>query len=398
VKKLFSRKEKNTGVQGKAKPAGRGGLSLARLNLVPMLVSVVVVLATGYLAYMQFAEQFTEQQKERKAAVARELAAELAGRLQAMGDELSRMAQADPSLLAAIAKNDVAILRQREVALASAYPGLLRARYVLPSEQDPNDSLAPRLGYACLDLARQAEAGKVPPFEVHQFGGVQQHLDMVRPVLDGKASVASLMLTLDVSVLKHWLEAIKPQQGYVELLQGRGDKPLPLFGVGDTSLKGMGEAYLADVAQSSWQLGYRQSGALALTNAKSVGFLATFAVAGVILLGFFLFFNLFISRLLKNDLKHLVGFIIDSSLGKRFHSYPVRLAESKSVLQEKEMELSVLSSHASVKSPSSRTATPIEDDSIPDLTFVSGDGISVSESEDESARSAGEEKAKQDEQ
>jgi len=379
MKKLFSPKTKDSGTK-KTTPKESGGLSLARLNLAPMLISMMVVLGSGYLAYLQFAEQFTEQQEERKAAVARELAAELTGRLQGMGDELSRMAQADPALLAAIAMGDGEVLRQREAGLTKDYPGLLRVRYVLPSEQDPNDALTPRLGYACLDLARQAEAGKTPPFEVHLFGDPQQHLDLVRPVLDGKKVVASLMLTLDVAVLRHWLDAIKPKQGYVELLQGRGEQALPLFGVGDPALKGQGKAYQANVAQSSWTLSYHQGSTLELTRSQSLRFVATFAVAAVLLLVFFIFFNLFVSRFVQSDLRRLVGFIVDSSLGKRFHSYPVRLAESKRVLQDKERELSVLSSHASVKNPSSRRASARDgQEHIPDLTFVSSDSISVEE-------------------
>lgn len=381
MSKLFSRKKKHGDAPVKGESAGHGGLSLARLYLLPMLVSLSFVLACGYVAYLQFAGQFTAQQEERKASVARELAAELAGRIQAMGDALSQKAQATPSLLAAIATGDEAVLRQREQLLSADYPGLLRIRFILPDEQDPNNTLSPRLGYACLDLARQAEAGKVPPFEVHQFGDAQQHLDMVRPVLDGNTVVASLMLTLDVSVLRHWLESLKPKQGYVELLQGQGDDALPLFAVGDQSLKGRGKAYLASVAQSSWQLSYRQKGTLELTQSQSLSFLAIFVAAAAGLLLFFIFFNLFVSRLLQNDLKRLVGFIVDSSLGKRFHSYPVKLAELKQVLQEKDTELSVLSSHASVKSASPRKSHREKRDQIPDLTFVNDDTISVTETE-----------------
>jgi hypothetical protein len=379
VKKLFSRKDKDAGTPGKAKPAERGGLSIARLNLIPLVVSVLLVLASGYAAYLQFAAQVSERQQEKHAGVARELAAEFAGRLQAMSDELERLARPDALLLAAIAEGNEALLRQREAALSTIYPDALRIRYIPPSEQDPNTALIPRLSYACLDLARKAEAGKRPPFEVHLFGNEQQHLDLVRPVLDGTTPVASLMVTLDVSVLKQWLDAIKPKQGYVELLQGRGEDALSLFGTGEAALKGQGPVYLAPVALSSWQVSYHPGSALGMAEAQQLGFLATFGVAAALLLAFFIFFNLFLSGFLRTDLKRLVGFIVDSSLGKRFHSYPVRLAESKKVLQEKEMDLSVLSSHASVKGPSARGSTKPEHDHIPDLTFVSGNSLAVEE-------------------
>jgi hypothetical protein len=57
----------------------------------------------------------------------------------------------------------------------------------------------------------------------------------------------------------------------------------------------------------------------------------------------------------------------------------VKLAESKRVLQEKEVELSVLSSHASIKEGPSAGHGSHEEASIPDITFLSDDALSVGE-------------------
>lgn len=379
LKKLFSRKPKEAGEAGQPKPVNTGGLSIARLNLIPLAVAVLVLLVSGYAAYLQFASQVTARQEDSHATVAKTLAAKLSGRLQAMSEELARLTQADAPLLAAIAARDEGALREREAKLATVFPDALRIRYILPGEENPDGTLFPRLSYACLDLARQAEAGKVPPFEVHLFGDEQQHLDLVRAVLDGKRPVASLMVTLDVAVLKRWLDGIKPSQGYAELQQGRGEDALTLFGVGNAALRGAGQAYLARVALSGWQLSYHPAGTLGIAEAQQFGFLATFAVAAALLVAFFIFFNLFLSGFLRSDLKRLVGFIVDSSLGKRFHSYPVKLAESKKVLQEKEMDLSVLSSHASLKERPSHGHPRHEHEHIPNLTFVSSESMAVKE-------------------
>jgi len=374
VKRKISHKGKGTGPEGETKPAG---LSLVRLNFIPLLVSVLVVLASGYVAYLQFAALLSKQQQETHATVARELAAMLAGRLQAMSDELERLAKADAPLLTAIAGGGDVLLRQRESELAVYYPGALRIRYILPSEREPDNSLAPRLGYACLDLARKAEEGKLPPCEVHLFGGEQQHLDLVRTVFDGKTPVASLMVTLDVAVIKHWLDVVKPKRGYVEVLQGTGDDVLALFAAGDSPSKERLSSYTAPVALSGWLVRYYPDQGFGLAEARQLSFVAIFGVAAVVLLLFFIMFNVFMSRLLQSDIKRLVGYIVDSSLGKRFHSYPVKLAEAKKALQEKEGELSVLSSHANIKVPTVEKGTEIEREDIPDLTFVGEDGMSV---------------------
>jgi hypothetical protein len=382
VKKLFSRKPKGSGGEKQKKVESAGGLSLARLNLIPLVAAVLLLLASGYAAYLQFASQVAMRHQETEAAVARELAARLSGRLQALDDELLRLAQADATLLAAIAAGEQTVLRQRERALAATFPEAMRIRYILPSEQDPDNTVTPSLSYACLDLARRAEAGQTPPFEVHLFGDEQQHLDLVRPVSDGGKPVASLMVTLDVEVLRHWLAALRPAQGYTELQQGIGSGALVLFGLGERALKGQVEAQRVPVAMSGWQLSYYPPDTIGMAEAHQFGFLATFAVAAVLLVLFFLFYNLFLSRLLRSDLKRLVGFIVDSSLGKRFHSYPVKLAESKRVLQEKEVDLSVLSSHASIKEkPAGAHGGAAQAEHIPDLTFASDEGMTVEEVE-----------------
>lgn len=375
MKQLFSRKNKDEATE-QNKPEESAGLSIARLNLVALFVAVAVVLVSGYAAYLQFATQVTARQGDAQTAQAREFAALFSGRLQAMGEELERLARADGPLLAAIAAENGSYLRQREQQLASMLPDALRIRYILPSEQDPDESLVPKLSYACLDLARQAETGVAPPFEVHLPGSDQEHLDMVRPVYNGDTPVASLMVTLDVATLKTWLDSLKPLKGYVELQQGSGGNALTLFGVGNGALKRQGQGDVAAVAGSSWQVHYWLANGLGMAEARQAGFMLTFAIAAGLLVAFFIFFNLFLSRFLRSDLKRMVGFIVDSSLGKRFQSYPVKLAESKKVLQEKEVDLSVLSSHASV---SEAARHEHDHDEIPELTFASDLGMSVEE-------------------
>jgi phosphomannomutase/phosphoglucomutase len=376
VKIPFLRKNTEDEVVEKPAPKERTGLSLARLNLIGMFVAVLVVLFSGYVAYLQFSSVVSAREEDALTAQAKEYSALLSGRLQAMGDELARLARPDAELLAAIAAEDSKVLREREHQLAEAFPDALRIRYILPSEQDPNDTLVPKLSYACLDLARRAEQGKTPPFEVHLPGNEQEHIDMVRPVYDGNKPVASLMVTLKVGVLKDWMASLKPLQGYVELQQGTGADSITLSAEGNAALKSTGQGVLSPIADSSWQLHYWPGSHIGMAQARQAGFMLTFAIAAGVLVVFFIFFNLFLSNFLRSDLKRMVGFIVDSSLGKRFHSYPVKLAESKKVLQEKEMDLSVLSSHASVSDVARHGHA---DDEIPELTFAKDFGMTVEE-------------------
>lgn len=369
MKKLFSRKSSGEAVE-QGGPKEIAGLSIARLNLIAMMVALLVLLISAYAAYLQFASQVSSRESDARGAEARVYAAQLSGRLQAMGEELARLATADAPLLAAIAAEDGALLRQREQQLAGMLPQALRIRYLLPSEQDPDDSLVPRLSYACLDMARRAEQGGTPPFEVHLLGSEHEHIDMIRPVRDGDTAVASLMVSLAVSELAVWMEVLKPQ-GYLELRQGTGAEALLLASAGNAAHRREGSGMSAAVAGSGWQLHYWPANGIGMAEAHQAGFMMTFAVAAGLLLLFFILFNLFLANFLRRDLKRMVDFIVDSSLGKRFHSYPVKLAESKQVLQEKEMYLAVLSSHASVVEKGRHDEVRME---IPELTFANEEG------------------------
>jgi len=353
-----------------------GGVSLARMNLLAMGVAIAVVLLSGYTAYLQYASLISSRQEDNRMAQAEKMAALLSGRLLALNDEMERLAIADDELLTAIRNDNSQYLRQREMGLKKNFPSAIRIRYILPGETQPDESLDPPLSYACLDLARHAEKGQSnPPFEVHLFGGKVEHLDMVRPVRDGDSVVASLMVTLDVDTLKKWVDELNPDDGYVELQQGVDGDLLRLFGRGNPALKQRGDGFRADVGGSIWQLVYWPSGKMGIAEARTAGFFITFAIAAGILVAFFIFFGLFLSKFVRADMKRLVNFIVDSTLGKRFHSYPVRLAEAKKVLQEKEVDLSVLSSYTNTQENIHEKAEHF----VPDISFSGDAGISVEE-------------------
>lgn len=377
MKKLFSRDKAPEAPTADSTKSDVSGISLARINLLAMAVTVAVVLISGYAAYLQYASLISSRQEDNRTAQAAQMAALLSGRLEALGDEIDRLALADEPLTKAIENDDVQYLRQREAQMQNRFPSAKRIRYILPTDVNPDESLDPPLSYACLDLARHAERDKTnPPFEVHLFGGKVEHLDLVRPVRDGDKVIASLMITLDVETLKHWVDELNPDDGYVELQQGVDGDLMKLFGRGNASLK-RGEGFRAKVGGSIWQMVYWPSGKLGVAEARTAGFFITFAIAAGILIAFFISYGLFISSFVRADMKRIVNFIVDSSLGKRFHSYPVRLAEAKKVLQEKEVDLSVLSSYTSTKDDIHDKAEHF----IPDISF--GDsGISVEEVDD----------------
>jgi len=351
------------------------GLSLIRTNLAAMVIPVIVVLLSGFVAYLQYSTLISSSQNERYYAEAGRMASHLGGRLQALGDVVAELAVPDTALVEAIKARDTNFLRKREASLKSHFPVATRVRYILPGEDQVDNTITPPLSYACLELARLAEQGQAtPPFEVHLFGGEIEHLDLLRPVmLDGKL-IASLIVTLDVETLKQWVDELQPDGGYVELEQGVENDVIKLFGRGDASLKDKEPGYSAPIENSYWQLDYWPSGRLGMAEARHVGFLVTFAIAAGAMVLFFILYGAFLSLMVRADLNRMINFIVDSNLGKRFQSYPVRLAEVKRVLQEKEADLSVMSSYAETRDAIHDKAEHF----MPDMS-VDESGISVEE-------------------
>lgn len=376
MKNPFSRKQTAQPATKAEKPMAAGGLSVARMNLVAMVVTVLVIFLSGYVAYLQYASLIYSRQEDNRNADAATIAAVLSGRLRALSDEVERLAIPDQDLLEAILSADRQFLRQREALVHRNFPTAMRIRYILPDDDQPDDTVNPPLSYACLELARHAErGGDNPPFEVHLFGGEVEHLDLVRPVIRGDAVVASLMVTLDVETLKQWVDELNPDDGYIELQQEIDGDLLKLFGRGNAALKVGESGYRAKVDGSRWLLIYWPSDAMGVAEVRSAGFLATFAIAAGLLVAFFIFHGLFLSGFVRADMKRMINFVVDSSMGKRFHSYPVKLAEAKQVLQEKEADLAVLASYTSTQESIHDKAEQF----IPDITFSGDAGISVEE-------------------
>ena len=351
------------------------GISLISLSLVAVVIAALVVLLSGLVSYLQYVSVVEGRQLDRHDAEVRRMAAQLSGRMAGLGDEAGRLASADSVLLDALSRADRFSLRVLEQRIQERYPELLQVRFILPGDQRPEDGEGLGLGYASLDLARIAEAGQVPPIELHRASTAQQHLAVVRPVRDQQQVVASLILMFDPSLLEQWMAELEVGSAFVELTQ---QGQLQLAQQGNPGLRN-GSAYYADIAGTSWQLGYWPSDGMTMDTARQAAFITSFVVAASVLVGFLVFFGLFVSRFVRADMRRMVTFIVDSSLGKRFHSYPVKLAEAKGVLQEKESDLSVLSSSTHVLDSFHDMGSDTE---IPDMLFGGDEGIVVEEEDD----------------
>jgi hypothetical protein len=358
------------------KGSGRG-LTVVKLSLPPIVLAVLVILVCGYVAYLQYAGLVKKAQQVQHVADAEKMAALLGGRLIALGDQVAVQARADTALAVAINENDDDALRHFEQGLSTYFPDAVRVRVIRPADTDPDQSVKPAIGYACLDLARQAEAGtERPPLELHLFGSDDAHLDLVRPIVRNGETIASLMVSFPPSKLKEWLDELAPEGGYVELQQGWEG---PILGhIGDVGQKHDAATHRAVVSGSSWQLSYWAGEGIGVAEAQKLGFLATFGIAAAALAAVMFFYALFLSATIKRELEQMAVFMLESSRGKRFHSYPVKMVEMEQALEMMEPVLHVAKPNEGIKEKAEQG-----DEGVPDMMFMDFGEITVEESDGE---------------
>jgi phosphomannomutase/phosphoglucomutase len=365
-------KKKKTNSDG-ANMGSERGLTLLKLSLPPIILVVLIVLVCGYVAYVQYAGLVKQAQQVQHVADAENMAARLGGRLVALGDQVAMQAKADAVLAVAIDENDSEALRHFEQGLSAYFPDAVRIRVVRPAETNPDNSVSPPIGYACLDLARQAEAGSErPPLEIHLHGSEHAHLDLVRPIMRNGKTIASLMVSFSADKIKVWLKEMSLEAGYVELQQGWEG---PVLGrIGDAGAKHETPTHRAMISGSSWQLSYWTSDGIGMAEAQKLGFLATFGVAAAVIAAVMFLYALFLSATIKRELQSMVEFMLESGRGKRFHSYPVKLVEMEKALEMMEPVISWAKTDDGIKEKAEGG-----DEGISDMMFMDFGEITVEE-------------------
>lgn len=363
-------------MQGDEQAAAKGserGLTLVKLSLPQILIVVLLVLVGGYVGYLQYAGLVKKAQQVQFVADAEKLATMMGGRLIALGEQVARQARADSALEQAVAENDTDAIRLYEQGLQRYFSEAMRIRVITPAETNPDLSVVPPIGYACLDLARQAEAGtERPPLEMHLHGSDFAHLDLVRPITRGGKTIASLMVSFEPENVSTWLDELALEKGYVELQQG-WDGPI-LGTAGNAGLKSETPAHRAMISGSSWQLSYWADDSIGVAEAQKLGFMTTFAITAAVIAVVMFFYALFVSATIKRELRGMAEFMLQSSQGKRFHSYPVRMVEMEQALGVMEQALHVAKPNEGIKEKAEKG-----DGGAADMMFVDFGEITVEE-------------------
>ena len=184
-------------------------------------------------------------------------------RLAAMVDYYSESATrlaSSPDILKLFIAGNKAALRAREESLRQQFPNVLNIRLLPPGLVTVDRDAFPPLSYAALDQMRLAETGtQIPPVEVHLFGTLQQHISILRPVLNPASNevVGHLMVLLPNEFLQDIFDDLQHAHGYIELQQtSPGSDPITVTMQGDNTYKAGEAVRVVPIAGSRWQIAY----------------------------------------------------------------------------------------------------------------------------------------------
>ena len=337
----FRRKQKEDGAEAPAPlPQLAGGsktASLARVRFQLLLAAVVLLGVLAVFCYQLMSGTIMRAIDNEASLVTEQVAARVSGAVDYYGASVSMLAK-DPGLSKLLMGGVQGALQAREESLRYVYPGALNVRLLLPGINKVDMQASPPLSYAALTQLRAAEQGKkVPPIEVHLLDTPQQHINIVRRVMDpaGSGVVGHIMLSLPNAILQNILDNLPDLNGYLELQQaGLKSLKVRIASSGDQALKKGKAERVLEIGDSRWQVAYwpARSGLMYL-DSLSIWVLVAFLSSATAIIALIIILFRRLNAALRLDQASMATLIKDYRDGRVRREYPVGLVEMRASIE-----------------------------------------------------------------
>ena len=246
-------------------PARENPARLSRTRAVLLIVTLVLFAELAFLVFQllcnyPIVSRYVARVVEREIdTTTQQSTTRLAAMVDYYSESATRLAK-DPGTGKLFIAGDNPALRAMEESLRQEFPKALNVQLLPPGLVSVDMNSSPPLSYAALDQMRLAEAGtQTPPIELHLFGTLQQHINIVRPVMGPASSdvVGHIMLSLPDDFLKDILDDLQQVNGYIELQQtGPQSDPIAVAVQGDIDNREGDAVRVVPIAGSRWQVAY----------------------------------------------------------------------------------------------------------------------------------------------
>ncbi|MET0088639.1 MAG: phosphomannomutase/phosphoglucomutase [Candidatus Thiodiazotropha sp.] len=142
--------------------------------------------------------------------------------------------------------------------LTNLIPGALIVRLLPPDSSIPDTLQSPNMGYASLQLLRQAEQSQqLPPTELHQFGTPNQHIAIAAAVRDSTGKVLGVLhVALPTQGLGKLLDSVDQLAGRLEWQQIVPGKSSLVIMSNGSAARGAQPDGVLPIPGSIWQIAY----------------------------------------------------------------------------------------------------------------------------------------------
>jgi phosphomannomutase/phosphoglucomutase len=236
-----------------------GGRTIRGYWLLGVIGLLVVTLATwAYLSYQNHVSTQSSQKRQMQ-SIAQMLAGSISTVLQQQLTLIQALAR-QPGLADFVNGFHEAGLANEQARLTRLVPGALRVRLLPAGFNEPDTSETPNMGYASLQLLRQAEkSDAVLPAELHQFGTEHQHIAIASGIsfAQGGQIVGVVHAAYSVEMLQKIFNGLEARFGRIEVQQAPSDKnPLVIIGKGRKPSDNDKPDGVIPVKGSIWQVAY----------------------------------------------------------------------------------------------------------------------------------------------
>ena len=338
----FFRGKEKTDNDAVSKPLAQlaGGNKTASLAKVRMQLLIAAVVLLGVLAVFCFqlmSGYISRAIENETSLVTQQVAARVSSVVDHYSASVSMLAK-DPGISELLMSGDQGAIQAKEESLHYVYPDAVNVRLLLPGIEKIDMQASPPLGYAALTQMRTAEqAEQVPPIEVHLLNSPQQHVNIVRPVMDpaGSGVIGHIMLSLDNDILQGILDNLQELNGYIELQQfGVRGVAVRIAAAGDKDLKDGDAGRVLKIGDSRWQVSYWPAmSALVYLGSLSTWTLAAFLSAATAIIALIMVLFNRLNGALQLDQASIATLIKDYRDGRVRREYPVGLIEMRQSIE-----------------------------------------------------------------
>lgn len=235
--------------------AGRRAVTSVRQTILSLFLVALPLLAIPPLVVYWQAEKQLESAATDQAGLSAKM---FAGSVQHWVERqiaTAELVAKDVEIARLLQNGDSRAIQEKSLALGYLFPDSIRVRLLQPGLAQEDMSASPPITFAAVDMIRAAEtSASQPPMEVHAAGTPQQHINLVRRVLDpsGRRIAGHLMVSFPAQVLQEMLKK-STVPGFAELHQSGS---LVLASQGDAAIKAGEPNGRAAINGSRWQVLY----------------------------------------------------------------------------------------------------------------------------------------------